>query len=321
MPASESVRELGRSGIKVPLLTFGGNVFGWTIDQPASFSILDALLEHRLNFIDTADVYSTWVPGNKGGESETIIGNWLKKTGRRDKVIIATKVGKDMGDNKKGLSARYIRQAVEASLQRLQTDYIDLYQSHDDDKETPLEETLATFDALIKEGKVRAIGASNYDAPRLAQALKVSADNHLARYETLQPEYNLYDRQGYEAELEPLAREQGLGVINYYSLASGFLSGKYRQPADASKSARGQGVVKQYLNERGKTILEALDSIANIHQATQSQVALAWLIARPGITAPIASATSLEQVNQLADATRLILPPEDIELLNKASAY
>ncbi|MBJ7223997.1 MULTISPECIES: aldo/keto reductase [unclassified Brenneria] len=321
MPASESVRELGRSGIKVPLLTFGGNVFGWTIDQPASFSILDALLEHRLNFIDTADVYSTWVPGNKGGESETIIGNWLKKTGRRDKVIIATKVGKDMGDNKTGLSARYIRQAVEASLQRLQTDYIDLYQSHDDDKETPLEETLATFDALIKEGKVRAIGASNYDAPRLAQALKVSADNHLARYETLQPEYNLYDRQGYEAELEPLAREQGLGVINYYSLASGFLSGKYRQPADASKSARGQGVVKQYLNERGKTILEALDSIANIHQATQSQVALAWLIARPGITAPIASATSLEQVNQLADATRLILPPEDIELLNKASAY
>lgn len=321
MSVSESVRELGRSGIKVPSLTFGGNVFGWTIDQPTSFRILDALLEHQLNFIDTADVYSVWAPDNQGGESETIIGNWLKKTGQRDKVIIATKVGMDMGDGKKGLSARYIRQAVEASLQRLQTDYIDLYQSHEDDKETPLEETLATFDALIKEGKVRAIGASNYEANRLAEALKVSADNNLARYETLQPEYNLYDRQGYEAALEPLVREHGLGVISYYSLASGFLSGKYRQPEDAAKSARGQGVVEKYLNDRGRTIIEALDSVANLHQATPSQVALAWLIARPGMTAPIVSATSLEQVKELAGATRLRLSPEDIGLLNDASAY
>ncbi|MEF9677823.1 aldo/keto reductase [Pectobacterium aroidearum] len=321
MSVSDTTRELGRSGIVVPPFSFGGNVFGWTVDESTSFSLLDALLAHRLNFIDTADVYSRWAPGNQGGESETIIGNWLKKSGQRDKVILATKVGMDLGDGKKGLSPRYIRQAVEASLQRLQTDYIDLYQAHTDDKDTPLEDTLAAFDALIKEGKVRAIGASNYSATRLAEALKISKANHLARYETLQPEYNLYDRQGYEAALEPLVREQGIGVINYYSLASGFLSGKYRQPKDASKSARGQGVVEKYLNERGRTILEALDSVANAHQTTPSQVALAWLIARPSITAPIASATSLEQVAELASATRLVLPAEDIELLNRASRY
>ncbi|MEH2921115.1 aldo/keto reductase [Samsonia erythrinae] len=319
MSVSEMMRELGRSGIVVPPLAFGGNVFGWTVDQPTSFSLLDALMEHRLNFIDTADVYSRWAPGNQGGESETIIGNWLKKSGLRDKVILATKVGMDLDEGKKGLSPRYIRQAVESSLQRLQTDYIDLYQAHTDDQETPLEETLAAFDALIKEGKVRAIGASNYSAERLAEALNVSKANHLARYETLQPEYNLYDRQGYEAELEPLALEHGIGVISYYSLASGFLSGKYRQPEDASKSARGQGVVEKYLNARGRTILTALDSVAQSHQTTPSQVALAWLIARPSVTAPIASATSLAQVAELASATRLTLSADDIERLNEAS--
>ncbi|KAA8998903.1 aldo/keto reductase [Affinibrenneria salicis] len=321
MTTSVTLRPLGRTGINVPPLTFGGNVFGWTIDQATSMSLLDALLDHQLNFIDTADMYSTWVPGNQGGESETIIGNWLKKSGKRDRVIIATKVGKSLGDKPAGLSAGYIRQSVEDSLRRLQTDYIDLYQSHEDDKDTPLSETLATFDALIKEGKVRAIGASNYEADRLAQALQVSADNHLARYETLQPEYNLYDRQGYEQALEPLARAQGLGVINYYALASGFLSGKYRRPADASKSARGKEVVEKYLNARGLTLLEALDSVALRHQASPTQVALAWQIARPGITAPIVSATSLQQLEELAGAARLSLTAQDIAQLDLASAW
>ncbi|GAB7264931.1 hypothetical protein DZS_18070 [Dickeya ananatis] len=226
MPASDALRELGQSGIRVPLLTFGGNVFGWTIDEPTSFRVLDALLDQGLYFIDTADVYSVWAPGNKGGESESIIGNWLKLRGNRDRVIIATKVGKNMGGDRHGLSAAYIRRAVEDSLRRLQTDYIDLYQSHEDDKHTPLEETLSAFDALIREGKVRAIGASNYDGERLAQALQVSRDNHLARYETLQPEYNLYDRQHYESTLEPVVQANGLGVIGYYSLASGFFVGQ-----------------------------------------------------------------------------------------------
>lgn len=320
MPASDALRELGHSGIRVPLLTFGGNVFGWTIDESASFRVLDALLDQGLHFIDTADMYSTWAPGNKGGESESIIGNWLKQRGNRDRVIIATKVGKDMGGDRHGLSAAYIRRAVEDSLRRLQTDYIDLYQSHDDDKSTPLEETLSAFDALIREGKVRAIGASNYDGERLAQALQVSKDNHLARYETLQPEYNLYDRQHYESTLAPVVKANGLGVIGYYSLASGFLSGKYRSAADAAKSARGQGVVERYLNPRGLAILEALDQVAEAHRTTAGQVALAWLIARPGVTSPIVSATSVEQVAELASATRLTLTPREIEQLNTASA-
>jgi len=257
-----SKRELGRSGIQVPLLTFGGNVFGWTVDQAASFSLLDALLDHKLNFIDTADMYSTWVEGNKGGESETIIGNWLKKTGKRDQIILATKVGKPMGEGKVGLSPRYIKEAVEASLKRLQTDYIDLYQSHDDDANTPLAESLAAFDALIKEGKVRAIGASNYSAPRLAEALKVSQENGLARYETLQPQYNLYDRKLYEEALEKVVTDNGLGVINFYGLAAGFLTGKYRTQADAGKSKRGESVIARCLNERGLKILKGLDQVA-----------------------------------------------------------
>lgn len=315
-----SSRALGRSGIQVPSLTFGGNVFGWTVDRQASFSLLDALLERQLNFIDTADVYSRWVPGNQGGESETIIGEWLKKSGKRNQVIIATKVGKSMGEDLQGLSPRYIQQAVEASLRRLQTDYIDLYQSHDDDQDTPLAESLAAFDALIKAGKVRAIGASNYSAPRLAEALQVSKQLGLARYESVQPEYNLYDRQGYEAELEALVLAEGLGVINYYALASGFLSGKYRQPADADKSLRGAGVVSKYLNERGLRILQALDQLAAQHQVSQSQVALAWQIARSSITAPIVSATSLQQLDELANARELRLSVEDIATLDAASA-
>jgi len=314
-------RQLGRSGIQVPVLTFGGNVFGWTIDEQPSFSLLDALVEKGLNFIDTADVYSRWAPGNKGGESEVIIGNWLKKSGKRDQIVLATKVGMDLGDGKTGLAPAYIRQAVDASLKRLQTDYIDLYQAHRDDADTPLQETLAAFDALIKEGKVRAIGASNYADDRLREALKISADNGLARYETLQPEYNLYDRAGYESGLEQVAVEHGLGVINYYSLASGFLSGKYRSKEDAAKSARGQGVVEKYLNDRGLKIVNALVQIADARHASPAQVALAWQIARPSVTAPIVSATSLTQVDELAKAAVLRLKDEDLRLLSEVSSY
>ncbi|MEI2263827.1 aldo/keto reductase [Erwinia sp. CGal63] len=314
-------RALGRTGIQVPTLTFGGNVFGWTVDQQTSFSLLDALVEKGLFFIDTADCYSRWAPGNQGGESETIIGNWLKKTGKRNQIVLATKVGMEMGEGKTGLAPAYLRQAVEASLRRLQTDYIDLYQAHRDDSDTPLQETLATFDALIKEGKVRAIGASNYSAERLAEALKISEAQNLARYETLQPEYNLYDRQQYESGLEQVARQNELGVINYYSLASGFLSGKYRSRADASKSKRGEGVVDKYLNDRGLRILQALDDVAEESQATPTQVALAWQIARPGITAPIVSVTSLAQLEELSKAAALKLSDAAISRLTEASRY
>ena len=315
------LRPLGRSGIQVPTLTFGGNVFGWTIDRATSFSLLDALVEKGLNFIDTADVYSRWAPGNQGGESETIIGDWLQQSGKRDKIVLATKVGMEMGPNKTGLAPAYIRRSVEDSLRRLRTEYIDLYQAHRDDSDTPLQETLATFDALIKEGKVRATGASNYSAERLAEALKISADHGLARYETLQPEYNLYDRQDYESGLENVARENELGVINYYSLASGFLSGKYRQPEDAKKSKRGEGVVEKYLNERGLRILQALDQVAEANNATPTQVALAWQIARPGITAPIVSVTSLVQLDELSKAAALKLSSDDQRKLSEASSY
>ncbi len=313
-------RELGKSGIKVNPIAFGGNVFGWTIDERTSFELLDAFTDAGLDFIDTADVYSAWVPGNKGGESETIIGNWLRKSAKRNKVVIATKVGKPMGPGKKGLSKAYITQAVEDSLKRLRTDYIDLYQSHDDDKDTPLTETLSVYTDLIKQGKVRAIGASNYTADRLKQALEISETTGLAAYQSLQPEYNLYDREGYEKELEGVCREYGLGVINYYSLASGFLTGKYRSQDDLSKSPRGQGV-KKYLNDRGFRILKALDEIAAEYNSTPASVALAWTIAHPGITAPIASATSTKQLKSIIDATQLNLGNEAIKLLNEASEY
>jgi aryl-alcohol dehydrogenase-like predicted oxidoreductase len=313
-------REIGTSGIKVYPMSFGGNVFGWTIDEQQSFTILDKFADSGLDFIDTADVYSAWAPGNKGGESETIIGNWLKRSGKRDKIIIATKVGKPMGDGKKGLSRKYITAAVEASLKRLQTDYIDLYQSHDDDKDTPLLETLETFTDLIKQGKVRAIGASNYDGIRLKEALQVSKDNDLAAYQCLQPEYNLYTREYYEKELEPVCRERNIGVISYYSLASGFLTGKYRSENDLSQSSRGQGV-KKFLNPRGYKILAALDKISADVNSTPASVALAWVIARPGITAPIASATSLNQLEALIKATELELSSDAIDQLNSASSY
>lgn len=307
-------RRLGQSDLMVSPLCLGGNVFGWTADEATSFKILDGFVDAGLNFIDTADVYSAWVPDHTGGESESIIGRWMKARGTRDRVVVATKVGWE-----RGLSAAHIRTAVEDSLKRLQTDCIDLYQSHKDDPNTPLEETLGAHAELIKAGKVRAIGASNYSAARLREALDVSARTGLPRYESLQPEYNLHDRAGYEAELEPLCRENSLGVICYYALASGFLTGKYRSEADFGKSARGQRMGK-YLNERGRRILAALDEVAAQWQATPAQVALAWLIARPGLTAPIASATSQDQLKDLIAATRLRLDPAAIERLTMASS-
>jgi len=315
-----TTRNLGTSTLKVSPLCLGGNVFGWTIDEKTSFTILDALVAAGFNFIDTADIYSRWAPGNKGGESETIIGNWLKRTGNRSKVIIATKVGMEMDPSEKGLSKAYILRAVERSLQRLQTDYIDLYQSHQDDPATPIDETLEAYAELIKQGKVRVIGASNFTAERLAAALETSERHGYPRYESLQPHYNLYERARYEAALEPLCLEKKLGVIPYFSLASGFLTGKYRSEADLSKSPRGQGV-KKYLDARGMRILAALDQVSQKMQSTQGKVALAWLLARPGITAPIASATSVEQLRDLIDATNLKLDGESIELLNKASTW
>jgi aryl-alcohol dehydrogenase-like predicted oxidoreductase len=295
----------------------GGNVFGWTIDQPSSLKILDAFVDAGLNFIDTADIYSTWVPGHIGGESETIIGNWLKQSGKRSKIVLATKVGMQMPAGK-GLKKDYILKAVEDSLRRLQTDHIDLYQSHEDDPATPLEETLGAYAQLIKEGKVRAIGGSNYSADRLAEALKVSRQHGFPSYQSLQPKYNLCERADYESQLEPLVLKEGLGVIPYYALASGFLTGKYRSESDLGKSARGAGV-KKYLNDRGFRILAALDEAAKAHHSTPGKVALAWLIARPSIIAPIASATSLEQLRDLVDATNLKLDQAAIESLNQAS--
>jgi len=312
-------RELGHSGLQVAPIAFGGNVFGWSVDEKTAFTLLDAFVEAGFNLVDTADVYPAWVPGNRGGESEAIIGRWLKRGGKRDKVVVATKVAK--WAERPGLSADNINAAIDDSLRRLQTDVVDLYQAHEDDESVPLEETLGAFARLIEAGKVRAIGASNYSATRLRDALKVSADYHLPRYETLQPEYNLCDRAGYEAELEPLAREQELGVISYYALASGFLSGKYRSADDAGKSgARGARVVAQYLNPRGLGILAALDDVAAGHKATPAQVALAWLVARPGITAPIVSATSVEQLHDVLAAARLQLSAQDVAQLDAASA-
>jgi len=314
-----NARRLGNSGLEISPLVFGGNVFGWTADEPTSFKLLDAFVAAGFNSIDTADAYSKWVPGHSGGESETIIGKWIKRSGNRKKVIIATKVGLELGPGKKGLSKSYIFRAVEDSLQRLQTDYIDLYQSHTDDADTPLEETLGAYAELIKQGKVRAIGASNYKADRLAAALEVSKKTGLPRYESLQPNYSLCERADYEATLEPLCQKEGLGVINYYPLAAGFLSGKYRSEADLAKSARGRMVTK-YLNERGFKILRALDQVAKKYNATPARVSLAWLLARPSITAPIVSATSLVQLSDLIASVELKLDRSSIELLDLASA-
>jgi aryl-alcohol dehydrogenase-like predicted oxidoreductase len=311
-------RKLGRSGLEVSPLAFGGNVFGWTADEATSFKLLDRFVGEGFNFIDTADMYSKWVPGNKGGESETIIGKWLKKSGKRDKVVIATKLGMEMAPGKKGLSPAYIKSAVEDSLKRLQTDYIDLYQSHTDDAETPLADTLGAYDKLIKAGKVRVIGASNYGAERFEEALAVSKKNNLPRYESMQPNYNLIDRADFESKMQDVCVRNDVGVISYFSLASGFLTGKYRSEADLAKGPRGQ-MVKKYLNDKGFKVLDALDSVAKETSSTPGRVALAWVLAQPAIAAPIASATSLPQLEDLFAATRLKLDAGALQRLDAAS--
>ncbi|MDQ0318432.1 aryl-alcohol dehydrogenase-like predicted oxidoreductase [Pararhizobium capsulatum DSM 1112] len=312
-------RSLGRTGLSIAPLVFGGNVFGWTADEKTSFALLDRFFDAGFNAIDTADVYSSWVPGNKGGESEAIIGKWLKQSGRsRDEAVIVTKVGSEMGPGRKGLKAGWIKQAVEDSLARLQTDYIDVYLSHWPDPETPYEETLAAYDALLKEGKVRHVGASNLNAAQLREALDVSAASGLPRYDVLQPEYNLYDRSSFDGPLRNLCIAEEIGVITYFSLAKGFLSGKYRSHKDLEGSARGGGIGK-YLDGRGMRILGTLDEVAADLGATQAEVALAWITARRGVTAPIASATSLTQVESLIKSATITLSTEACRLLNEAS--
>jgi len=313
-------RPLGRSDITSAPLIFGGNVFGWTVDEATSFQLLDRFEDAGLNTIDTANTYSTWVPGNQGGESETIIGKWLKQSpGRREKINIITKVGGEMTPQEKGLAGNYIMEAVEASLKRLQIERIDVYLSHWPDADTPYEETLRAYERLIEQGKVKSIGASNLDAAQLREALDVAQANGLPRYEVFQPEYSLYSRDTYDGALRDLCMAEGLGTITYYSLASGFLTGKYRSEADLHKSARGQGI-KKYLNPRGLRILGALDAVAAQHDAQPAEVALAWLMSREGVTAPIASATSIEQLESLIRATRLSLSGDDMQKLNAASA-
>jgi len=312
-------RQLGRTGLEIAPLVFGGNIFGWTVDQATSFKLLDAFVAAGFNSVDTADVYSKWVPGHEGGESEIIIGEWMKRSGNRNKVIVATKVGMDMGDGKKGLPKAHILRAAEDSLRRLQTDYIDLYQSHIDDPDTPLEETLGAYVELIQQGKVRAIGASNHKAERLAAALETSRKSGLPAYQTLQPNYSLIERAEYESNLEPVCEKEGLGVINYFPLAGGFLSGKYRSEKDAAGKPRARNVTK-YLNERGFKIVGALDHVAKKYNATPARISLAWLLARPSITAPIVSATNLEQLKDLISSVDLALDRESIEFLNQASA-
>jgi len=309
-------RPLGRSGLSTAPLVFGGNVFGWTADEATSFRLLDAFVDGGFNAVDTADVYSAWVPGHTGGESEGVIGRWLKASGKRDKVLILTKVA--MWPAQPGLSAANIVSAVEGSLKRLQTDYIDLYQSHQDDAETPIEETLEAFDKLVKAGKVRAIGASNFSPQRLSESLSTSAAKGLARYETIQPKFNLFDRDQVEGELAALAAREGLGVIPFYGLAAGFLTGKYRTDADLEGKARARTILRDYWNDKGKRVLAALDAAAKAVSASPAQVALAWIMAHPAITAPLASATSVEQLNELMGAARLKLPAEVIEALNAA---
>ena len=314
-------RRLGQSQILTAPLVLGGNVFGWTLDEAKSFRILDEFVSAGFDFIDTADVYSNFIPGNVGGESETIIGKWLQQSGNRSRVILATKVGLSMGPDMQGLSKAYIFRAVEDSLRRLKTDYIDLFQAHRDDPDTPLEETLHAFAELIRQGKVRAIGASNYEAPRLREALEISKRENLPRYESLQPLYNLYDRADYEGSLEAVCRQHGLGVISYFSLASGFLTGKYRVAEDLKKGGARGGFVGRYLTPRGEKILRSLDEVAASHKSAPASVALAWLMARPGMTAPIASATSSAQLRTLIDAVRLELTPAALEALDRASAW
>jgi aryl-alcohol dehydrogenase-like predicted oxidoreductase len=317
------MRHLGRSGLQIAPLMLGSNTFGWTTDEPATFAVLDAYVEAGGNAVDTADVYSRWVPGHQGGESETILGSWLKARRNRHDVVVATKAASRMGDkpHEAGLSRRWIMQAVEASLARLRTDYVDLYQAHSDDRETPLDETLRAFDDLVHQGKVRYVGASNYQAWRLTRALWESDKHGLARYESIQPKYNLVDRAEYERELEPLCREQQVGVITYSSLASGFLSGKYQQGQPLPSSKRAGGIERNYFNARGWRTLEAVQMVAAQLGATPAQVALAWIVNRPGITAPIASATSPEQVKELMAAVDLKLDDSALKSLDAASSW
>lgn len=313
-------RTLGHSGISIAPLAFGGNVFGWTIDRPMSFRLLDLFVERGFNLIDTADVYSRWLPGNQGGESESILGEWFSSSGKREKVVLATKVGMDMGEEKKGLSKQYIVTAVEASLQRLKTDYIDLYQSHQDDTSVAVFEPLEAYDTLIRQGKVRAIGASNFNGARLEEAIACSRERGLPQYQTLQPEYNLYSRRQYEVDLAPVAERYGLGVIPYFSLASGFLTGKYKN-IEATKGANREGRVMKYFDERGKRILSALAQVSEETGASQASIALAWLMAQPTVTAPIASATSPGQLETLFAAADLKLTTDQLNALTNASAY
>jgi aryl-alcohol dehydrogenase-like predicted oxidoreductase len=317
------MRKLGRTGLRVSALCLGGNTFGWTTDQPASEAVLDAYMEAGGNFIDTANVYARWVPGNSGGESETALGIWMKGRGNRQAAVIATKVMAPMGPgpNDTGLSRQHIMQSVEASLRRLQTDYIDLYQAHWDDRDTPLEETLRAFDDLVRQGKVRYIGASNYQAWRLTRALWESDRRGYARYESIQPKYNLVFRDEYERELEPLCLEQGLGVIPYFSLAAGFLSGKYKRDGDLPKTARAAGVQKTYMNDRGFAVLGAVEKVAEAVGATPVRVALSWIAHRPGMTAPIASATSVAQLREIVGGIELRLDAESTATLDQASTW
>ncbi len=310
------MRSLGQSSLQVAPLAFGGNVFGWTVNETESFKLLDMFMEKGLNLIDTADMYSNWVPGNKGGESETIIGKWLKQSGKRSQVVLASKVGLDMGPGKQGLSRKYIIKAVEDSLKRLQTDYIDLYQSHRDDPNTTVLETLSAFDELIKAGKVRYIGASNFSPERLLESLTTAQTHCLPRYVSLQPRYNLYDREDFENNYAELCLNQKIGVISYYSLASGFLTGKYRSEADLNKGQRGAGV-KSYLNPKGMNILSKLDKLAKEYQSTPAQVSLAWLMARPSVTATLASATNLSQLEDIIRAVEIKLNQEALDFLNE----
>lgn len=312
------LRALGQSGLQVAPLMLGGNVFGWTADEQTSFRILDRYVDAGGNFIDTADVYSRWAPGHQGGESETILGKWLRQSGKRDKVIIATKLGMDMGDGKIGLSAKYVHEAAEASLQRLGVEQIDLYQAHKDDEKTPLAETLGAFGELIQQGKLKAIGASNYSAARLRESLELASTQKLPRYESLQPNYSLVERKDYEQNLEGLVTEYGIGVVSYFSLAAGFLTGKYKSKADVEGKARA-GVVGKYTNDNGFAVVKALEEVARERGANSTQVALAWLMARPSITAPIASATSLEQLEDLLKSMELQLTEGDIRKLDEAS--
>ena len=312
-------RRLGRTDLSIAPLVLGGNVFGWTADKKASFAVLDRFAAAGLTAIDTADAYSTWVPGNQGGESETIIGEWMKARGNRGRIIVITKVGSPMGKGKEGLKPGYIAEAAEASLKRLKTDVIDLYLSHWPDMATPFEETLGAYQRLIEQGKIRWCGASNLNVAMLEAALAAAKAKGLPRYEVLQPEYNLADREGFERGLADLCAREEIGAITYFSLAKGFLSGKYRSDADLSKSPRGEAV-KAYLNPRGFRILGALEAVAARHKAKPAEVALAWIMARPAVTAPIASATSIEQVDSLIRATALKLTAADMDGLNAASA-